>query len=137
MIEPIFYFGISLVFAGLMAWAVVPLIRSRTTPLIAQERDVALEALERSKSDLDIKNQVVTQLKRERDMLKNEIAALRKKLGPAAQDVPSTQPWSTGVGPLFVELDPNERQQLVEHNSGAADKTDEPWSLRIVKNGSN
>jgi len=125
MIEPILYLGISLLFAGLMAWAVTPLIRSRTAPLIAQERDAALD-------DLDIKNQVITQLKREREMLKNEIGALRRKLGPGALDVPSTQPWSTGVGPLFVELDPNERQQLVKHNSDAADKTAEPWSLRIV-----
>ena len=132
MIEPIFYLGISLLFAGLMAWAVTPLIRSRTAPLIAQERDAALQAYEDAKFDLDIKNQMVTGFKREREMLKSEIGALRKKLGPAAQDIPSTQPWSTGEGPLFVELDPNERQQLVKHNSDAADKTAEPWSLRIV-----
>ena len=134
MIEPIIYLGISFLFAGLMAWAVTPLIRSRTALLIAQERDAALQAFEHSKSDLDIKNQLVLRLKREREMLRNEIGALRKKLGPAAQDIPSTQPWSTGEGPLFVELDSNERRQLV---GGVANETAEHWSLRIVTNGSN
>jgi predicted PhzF superfamily epimerase YddE/YHI9 len=145
MIEPIVYFVISLTFAGLIAWALMPLIRSRTAQLIARERDAAHHKLAHTKSELDIKNRVVSQLKSEREMLKSENEALRRKLGTAAQDIPSTQAWSTGVGPLFVELDSKEREQLVEkemappakdHNDGAYDKTAQPLSLRVIKNGS-
>jgi len=146
MAEPIIYLGISFLFAGLIAWAVMPLVRSRTARLTAQERDAARHMLSQIQAELDIQSQLVTHLKREREMLKSEIDALRSKLGAAAGEVPTTKPWSTGLGPLFVKLDPDEREQFgetketlqgtQEPHDGAHDETGEPRSLRIVKNGS-
>lgn len=100
MIEPLIYFGISLLFAGLIVWAVMPLVHRRAARLFEarqqvesrsqhlnndlaplRDQDEIVELLKDKvagqNAELDNNVKTITQLNIDRDLLKVELDALR------------------------------------------------------------
>src|SRR5690349_2107511 len=78
MIEPLIYLGISFVFAGLIVWAIMPLVHRRAARLfdarvVGQLRDKVLG----QSAELEKNAKTITQLNVDRDLLKVELDALR------------------------------------------------------------
>src|SRR5215471_15838478 len=104
MIEPLFYLGISLLFAGLIVWAIMPLVLRRAVQIIESRQQVTLRSLPTLKTDradaaiiqdledtskqlgdkvasqsceLDRNAETITQLTVDRDILKIQLDTLR------------------------------------------------------------
>src|SRR5262245_11313956 len=96
MIEPIIYFVIGLLFAGLIVWAIVPFVLGRLRAEFAT---------------------VIDRLQIEHNFLTAEVDALRSRVG-GSQEAAPTKPPEAKSGPSFLPLDPIEREQFptIEHN---------------------
>jgi hypothetical protein len=143
MIEPIVYLGISFLFAGLIAWAAMPLVRSRTARLTAQQIFKLLDSY--LEAELDKKSDEIDRLKRECDVLKTKIDALQSQVGPATQETDPTIPPSARPRPMFLPLDTTQREQFAiaeiketpqdtqdEDDRPAQEEPGKPGSLRVV-----
>ena len=96
MIEPLLYFGIGFLFAGLFVWAAVPYVRARTERLTARRLEAALQLLAESRAQKNrLRAEFATAARRFEqtvEELKNKVTSERIESGRRATSSIGSRP---------------------------------------------